>query len=115
VAGNKTAITQVFTNLLSNAIKAVKSSKTPTVKIGYHAKKAIHEFYVQDNGSGISPDSIDKIFDPFFSKQDSTGVGLAIVKKVVEKHGGRIDVESAPGRGTVFTFTIPKEENEENG
>jgi len=63
---------------------------------------------LSDTGSGIAEADLAKIFDPFFSTKDKgTGLGLALVQQIVAEHGGRIDVESAPGRGTTFTLTFP--------
>ena len=63
---------------------------------------------VRDNGCGIPPDKIDRIFNPFFTtKEKGTGLGMAISKKIVEAHEGTIDVVSEPGRGTEFAVTLP--------
>jgi len=63
---------------------------------------------VVDDGPGVPPEATDKIFDPFFTtKPQGTGLGLAIVRKIVDAHDGRIDVNSAPGKGTRFRVTVP--------
>jgi two-component system nitrogen regulation sensor histidine kinase GlnL len=63
---------------------------------------------IRDNGPGISPEDLERIFSPFFStKPQGTGLGLAIVRNVVDAHDGRIDASSAPGRGTAFKVTLP--------
>jgi signal transduction histidine kinase len=63
---------------------------------------------VLDDGPGVPPEATDKIFDPFFTtKPQGTGLGLAIVRKIVDAHDGRIDVNSAPGKGTRFRVTLP--------
>jgi signal transduction histidine kinase len=65
---------------------------------------------VKDNGPGIEPEKLDKIFSPFYtSKSSGTGLGLAISKKLVDAHGGSIEVDSAPGSGTEFILTFPKQ------
>lgn len=110
--GMKTAICQLFTNLLSNAIKFSCENENPSVEIGCKTGKEYNEFYVKDNGSGISPELHKRIFDLFHTKSkvesdQGTGVGLAFVKKIVELHNGRVWVESQPGKGATFKFTIP--------
>lgn len=63
---------------------------------------------VGDNGTGIESDNLGRIFDPFFSSRESgTGLGLAVVHRIIESHGGRIDVESKKGRGTTFRILLP--------
>jgi signal transduction histidine kinase len=114
IYGMKTAICQVFTNLLSNAIKFSHENENPSVEIGCNGGKDYNEFYVQDNGSGISPELHKRIFELFHTKNSvesdqGTGVGLAVVKKIVELHNGRVWVESQPGQGATFKFTIPVE------
>ena len=112
VLGDKVQLTQLFQNLLSNALK-YHSDLAPVIKI-----KAIEEanhwrFSISDNGIGIDPQFFDKIFIIFqrlHNKSDysGTGIGLAICKKIVERHGGYIWVESAPDKGSTFYFTISK-------
>jgi len=71
---------------------------------------------VRDTGAGISADLIDKIFDPFFTTKpvgEGTGLGLTICHRIVEEHGGAIDVESEPGKGTTFTIRLPSVESRE--
>ncbi len=106
-------IFQVFMNLLSNSIKFMQDAENPTVEIGYIATPEEHEFFVKDNGIGIEKEYHDKIFVIFQRLQDvrdveGTGVGLTIVKKIVETYGGRVWVESEKGKGATFYFTIPK-------
>ncbi len=101
----------VFRNLLSNAIKF--STKTnPTIEVGGEVQADGVRMFIKDNGIGIEPEYFDKIFMIFqrLHKRDEfegAGAGLTIVKKIVEAHGGRIWVDSTPGVGSTFFFTIP--------
>lgn len=104
---------QVFTNLISNAIKHNKSDK-PQVIISAKEQADLYEFTVKDNGQGIAPEYHEKIFIIFQTLGNShngenTGIGLAIVKKIVEDRGGTISLESQLGQGTTFRFTWLKQ------
>ncbi|MEP7168418.1 MAG: ATP-binding protein [Bacteroidota bacterium] len=105
-------IEQVLSNLITNAIK-YNNKKEGTIEIGCNDFEDWTQFYIQDNGPGIEKQFHDKIFELFHTLEsrdivESTGIGLAIVKKIIEDHGGKIWVESEPGNGTRFTFTYPK-------
>jgi signal transduction histidine kinase len=105
---------QVFTNLISNALKYHHHPETGTVQIGCDDAGEFYLFSVADDGPGIDPEYHDRIFVIFQTLTDrdtleSTGVGLAIVKKIVERQGGRIGVKSAEGQGAKFSFTWPKQ------
>jgi len=105
---------QVFTNLISNALKYHHHPATGTVHIGCDDAGEFYQFSVADDGPGIDPEYHDRIFIIFqtLTERDtleSTGVGLAIVKKIVERQGGRIWVKSAEGQGAKFIFTWPKQ------
>jgi signal transduction histidine kinase len=106
-------IAEVFHNLISNAIK-YNNKPNPIIEIGCAEKKTesgqVYEFYVKDNGEGIKPEHQEKIFQIFqrlHRDEEGTGIGLTIVKHVVEAHGGRIWVQSQHGEGTTFFFTLP--------
>ncbi|WP_254244082.1 ATP-binding protein [Hymenobacter sp. BRD128] len=111
---NRTQLQQVFTNLISNAIKYHDHPGTGTIRIGCEdLNDTFYRFSVQDDGPGIAPEYHERIFIIFQTlverdALESTGVGLAIVKKIVERQGGRIWVESAEGHGATFFFTWPK-------
>jgi len=109
----KTRITQVFQNLLSNAVKYMDKPEGQ-VKIGCVQEDEFWKFSVADNGPGIEERHFEKIFQIFqtLSPRDeveSTGIGLTLVKKIVEMYGGRIWVESKVGKGSTFFFTLPKQ------
>lgn len=109
-------IAEVFLNLLTNAIKFSSKNgkeKPPRVEVGYLERDDAHEFYVKDNGIGIDPKYHKEIFGIFRrlhkqSEYEGTGAGLCIVKKVIDDHRGSIRLESEPGKGAAFFFTIPK-------
>jgi signal transduction histidine kinase len=108
----KLHIAQVFSNLISNAVK-YNPSENPIIIIRSRELKDVYEFSVIDNGMGIQKEYFDKIFIVFQTLQErdafeSTGVGLAIVKKIIEDYKGTIHVSSELGKGTSFTFTWPR-------
>jgi len=112
IHGVKPQILQLFQNLVGNALKYNDGNK-PVIQVGYKEEPADFEFYVKDNGIGIDQKYFDKIFIIFQrlhnkSEYSGTGIGLSICKKIVNYHGGRIWVESEPGNGATFYFTIPK-------
>lgn len=105
-------LTQVFQNLIGNAIK-FKGENKPEILITSKDDGAFAEFAVKDNGIGFDQKHADRIFVIFQrlnnrAQYEGTGIGLSICKKIVERHGGRIWVQTQPGKGTTFFFTFPK-------
>lgn len=107
---------EVFFNLISNAVKFSSKNKTsvPKVEVGYSNKKDAHEFCVKDNGIGIDKKFHNEIFGIFKrlhtqEEYEGTGAGLSIVKRIIDDHKGEIWLDSEPGKGAAFYFTIPKE------
>jgi len=116
VAADPSQLVQLFQNLVSNAIK-YRGAEVPRIRISAaEGSKGESVFSVADNGLGIAPQYFEKIFLMFqrlHGREEfpGTGIGLTISKKIVERHGGRIWVESEPGKGSVFHFTLsPKRE-----
>ena len=110
VMGDRVRLREVFQNLLANAVKYMGDQEKPKVEVGFQWRGPETIFYVRDNGSGIDPPYHEKIFGLFErleTREEGTGIGLALVKRIVEQHGGRIWVESeGNGRGSTFCFTI---------
>jgi signal transduction histidine kinase len=108
---DKTSALQVFQNLIGNAVKYMNKPEG-FVKIGMTEEAGNYRFYVSDNGPGIDPKHHQKVFEIFQTihakNSDSSGIGLAIVKKVIENAGGKVWIESDQGKGASFIFTIPK-------
>lgn len=118
VYGDRQRLLEVLQNLLDNAAKFIGSTPNPRIEIGldgYEDDKPI--FFVRDNGIGIDPIHHERVFG-LFNKLDveseGTGIGLALVKRIIEIHGGRIWVQSEAGQGTTFYFTLPTQPNPES-
>jgi light-regulated signal transduction histidine kinase (bacteriophytochrome) len=111
VTGDEGQLTQLLQNLIANAIK-FHSAEAPVVHIGVRRDGAEWIFEVRDNGVGIEPQYFERIFVIFqrlhsTAQYAGTGIGLAVCKKIVERHGGRIWVTSELGHGSTFAFTLP--------
>lgn len=113
IFGNKSYIKEVFKNLISNALKFVSPDRDAQIEIDCQELKKEYQFSVKDNGIGIKKDKHDKVFLIFKrlhsrKEYEGTGIGLAICKKIVERHLGKIWIEDNPQGGTIFKFTIAK-------
>ena len=112
----KTHMIQLFQNLLSNAVKYIDKPKGQ-IKVGCVEQDGFWKFSVSDNGPGIDEKYFEKVFKIFETlsprdRVESTGIGLSIVKKIVELNSGRVWVESEVGKGSTFFFTLPRQETE---
>jgi light-regulated signal transduction histidine kinase (bacteriophytochrome) len=108
----------VYTNLLSNAAKYSRHRDPAEIHVGCHRDVAGIAYFVKDNGAGFDPAYVDKLFRVFerlhrADEYEGTGVGLAIVKRIVERHGGTVWAESAPDQGATFFFRLQEAENHE--
>jgi signal transduction histidine kinase len=118
IKGDKTQLSQLFQNLIGNSIK-FRGESSPEIHIKVEDENDFWKFSFQDNGIGIDPKYFDRIFQVFQrlhnrDEYPGTGIGLAICKKIIERHGGDIFVESEYGKGTTFIFTLRKEAHDES-
>jgi signal transduction histidine kinase len=102
-------MSQVFINLVMNAVHAMPDGGT--LRVGLALEKQMVKLTVADSGHGIPRDVVKKVFEPFFTTKEfgkGTGLGLTVVKGIIEEHQGSIAVESEEGKGTTFTILLPK-------
>jgi len=112
IYADKDQIARVFQNLIGNAIKFCREDKTPKIHVSARKEDNKYVFSVSDNSIGMEPEYTDKIFEIFkrlhaIGEYEGAGIGLAIVKRIIDRHGGRIWVKSALDVGSTFYFTIP--------
>ncbi len=113
IEADETILSQIFQNLLSNALKFAHADRPPVIHVDYKMLPKQHVFSVSDNGIGIPEEYHGSIFGIFkklhlYSEYPGTGIGLSTVKEAVEKHNGRIWIESQEGEGATFIFTVPE-------
>jgi two-component system phosphate regulon sensor histidine kinase PhoR len=116
IPGDKDSIIEALTNILSNAMKY--SLRRREIKVSLHRSGDFAEVAVTDKGEGISTGNLQNIFSPYFRSKESayvkgTGIGLAIVKHIMEAHGGNVEVESKVGSGSTFRLKFPLKNNEQ--
>jgi signal transduction histidine kinase len=116
VKGDRNALIQLFINILINAIESIEDKGSISIRTYKDKSKGVAVIKIRDTGVGIPSQYLDKIFEPFFTtKESGTGLGLAVVYRIVESHGGKIYVESEEGKGTEFTVELPLNKEEEDG
>jgi light-regulated signal transduction histidine kinase (bacteriophytochrome) len=113
VIADRKLLSQVWINLISNAIKYSAKKTKPVVEIGFQPGEKEDVFYVKDNGAGFDMTYADRLFGVFqrlhkVNEFEGTGVGLAIVHRIVTKHGGRVWAEGKVNEGAIFYFSLPK-------
>ena len=113
--GDKRLITQVFQNLLSNAIKFTRNEESPEIEVGYKAGPTDDIYFVRDNGVGFDMDHAQKLFGTFqrlhgADEFEGSGIGLATVRRIIDRHGGRVWAEARPNAGATFYFSLPPRE-----
>jgi len=117
VAADPTQMRELFQNLIGNALKFRKEGIPPVVKVYAESKENMYSISVEDNGIGFDPKYAERIFGVFqrlHSKDEyeGTGIGLAICRKIVERHGGNIMAKGEPGKGSIFTVNLPANQAE---
>ncbi len=108
VRADKEQLLRVFNNLIKNSVQAISNPREGKIEVSIEEKDENHIIRFSDNGSGISPDRQEKVFTPnFTTKSSGMGLGLAMVRNIIQNIGGKISFESEEGEGTVFTISLP--------
>ncbi|HYF68422.1 MAG TPA: ATP-binding protein [Ohtaekwangia sp.] len=116
IYGDSSMLKQVFQNLISNALKYSMKKEKPVIEIGGYTESFINTYYVKDNGAGFKMQYYDKLFGVFqrlhnTSEFEGTGVGLALVHRIITRHGGKIWAEAEENKGATFYFSLPLNKN----
>jgi C4-dicarboxylate-specific signal transduction histidine kinase len=116
VRANQVKLQQVLINLLKNAEYAIRGREDGRISLTLSAAGGQASLVVSDNGCGMAPDVVERIWEPFFSTkgEEGTGLGLDVAKSFIEGHGGTITCESAPGAGATFTIRLPEFKHNES-
>ncbi|MFP5212950.1 MAG: sensor histidine kinase [Acidobacteriota bacterium] len=112
IHADESQMRQLFQNLIGNGLKYHKEAEPPVIRLRARTEAGMCELTVEDEGIGFEERFAEKIFAPFQrlhgrSEYEGTGIGLAIARKIVERHGGTITARSKPGEGSTFTITLP--------
>ncbi len=118
--GDKRLITQVFQNLLSNAIKFTRNEKSAVIEVGCQPGAGEDVYFVRDNGVGFDMDHAQKLFGTFqrlhpANEFEGSGIGLATVQRIIDRHGGKVWAEAKPNDGATFYFSLPAREQRRAG
>jgi light-regulated signal transduction histidine kinase (bacteriophytochrome) len=116
IYADSTFIKLVWINLISNAVKFSSKEMIPEINIGGYSENEFNIYYIKDNGVGFDPKYSSKLFGVFqrlhkTSEFEGTGVGLAIVQRIVHRHGGKVWAEGKVGKGATFYFSLPVKNN----
>lgn len=121
ILSHRALMTQLFQHLLENSLKFRHENKSPEIEIGVRESQKNYDFWIKDNGIGIDQEYTERIFAIFQRLHTSekfgggTGIGLALVKKIIDYYGGSIELDSVEGEGSTFYFSLPKKANLPNG
>ena len=113
IPGDRSLLRQVFVNLIGNAVKYTRPRAVARIEIGYREEGKEIVYFIRDNGVGFSMEYVHKLFGVFqrlhaHEEFEGTGVGLALVGRIIQRHGGRVWAEGKPDEGAVFHFALPK-------
>ena len=112
IKADKALFLQVITNIISNALKSAAKRPLPEITVGCWEKDGEYVFHIKDNGVGCDTETAGKLFEvsehsPYIEKRDETYIGLAVAKRIIDRHGGRTWIEREPDRGTTVYFSLP--------